>query len=78
MNLSVNSGVSHYETGIDFIKVQFTDGAQYLYNNRVTGKDNIEYMKILAAEGRGLCGFISTNVKKLYAQKLRGKSSSYF
>lgn len=74
LNLTGKSGVAKYEIGFDSIIVQFTDGAQYLYNYRSAGKNNIEYMKLLATEGSGLNSFISREVKMLYAKKIRGKT----
>jgi hypothetical protein len=68
-NLDGNSGVLAYEPGADFLKVQFTGGIVYLYNNKVTGKYNIEEMKMLADRGRGLSTYISTFVKDRYAFK---------
>lgn len=68
-NLDGNSGVLAYEAGADFIKVQFTGGIVYLYNSKVSGKNNIEQMKTLAERGRGLSTYISTFVKDLYAFK---------
>jgi hypothetical protein len=68
-NLEGNSGVLAYETGEDFIKIQFTGGVVYLYNNQVTGKQNIKRMKSLAIRGRGLSTYISTIVKDRYAVK---------
>lgn len=72
-NLSGKSGVAKYEIGFDSIIVQFSDGAQYLYNYRSAGKRNIDHMKVLAIEGIGLNSFISKEVKYLYAKKIRGK-----
>jgi hypothetical protein len=68
-NLEGNSGVLAYETGDDFIKVQFIGGVVYLYNSKVTGKHNIERMKSLAVRGRGLSTYISAVVKDRYAFK---------
>ena len=70
-NSSGKSGVSAFEIGDDFIKVQFKDGSVYLYNNSSTGSQNIQKMKSLAINGEGLNGFISTHIKKKYASKLR-------
>lgn len=70
-NLGGDSGVIAYEIGVDFIKVQFKDGSLYLYNYHSAGNNNIEQMKRLAIEGRGLNSFISRVVKKMYASKLR-------
>lgn len=68
-NLSGNSGVVAYESGPDFIKIKFRDGGVYLYNYSVTGKFNVERMKKLAEDGRGLNTFISRNVREDYAAK---------
>ena len=70
-NLGGDSGVYGYETGPDFIRVQFNDGSVYLYNNTVTGSGNIDRMKSLALGGHGLNAFINTHVKKRYARKER-------
>lgn len=69
-NLSGNSGVLAYEIGEDYIKVKFRDGDVYLYNYSVTGKFNVERMKELAEEGKGLSTFISRNVRDDYTAKL--------
>jgi hypothetical protein len=70
-NLGGDSGVAAYEIGSDSIKVQFRDGAVYLYNSQSAGSSNIEQMKSLATSGQGLNSFISRVVKKGYASKLR-------
>jgi hypothetical protein len=69
-NLSGISGVAAYETGSDYIKVEFKDGGSYLYNNAVTGIRNIEEMKKLASSGKGLNTYINSHVRKAYASKL--------
>lgn len=40
-----DSGVVAYEIGPDSIKVEFSDGALYLYNNQSAGTDSIALMK---------------------------------
>lgn len=70
-NIGGDSGISSYEVGVDSIEVTFKDGSIYLYNYVSAGKHNIERMKNLAESGSGLNSFINTNVKKLYAKKLR-------
>lgn len=70
-NLNGNSNVSAYEIGIDRITVQFKDGSVYLYTNASAGSANIEQMKTLARTGKGLNGFINSNVKYKYEKKLR-------
>lgn len=70
-NLGGNSNVTAYEIGNDWIKVQFRDGAIYTYTYQSAGQVNIEQMKKLAAAGRGLNSFISSDVRKAYASKSR-------
>jgi hypothetical protein len=70
-NLGGDSNVAAYENGPDFIRVQFADGAVYLYTNTSAGSDNIEHMKQLAVAGHGLNSFISRVVRKKYANKGR-------
>ena len=68
-NIDGDSGVSAYEIGVDFIRVQFGTGATYLHTYSSAGSANIEQMKILAKKGDGLNSFINTTVCKLYDQK---------
>ena len=68
-DINGDSGVSAYEIGVDFVRVQFSRGATYLYTYSSAGSVNIEQMKILAQKGDGLNSFINTSVCKLYAQK---------
>jgi hypothetical protein len=70
-NSDGDSGVHSYEYGADYIRVQFTTGAIYLYTYQSAGAENIEHMKKLAQCGNGLNAFINTVVKKLYAKKER-------
>lgn len=66
-----DSGVAGYEIGSDSIRVQFKDGAIYLYTYSSAGKENIETMKRLATGGDGLNAYINTHVRKLYSRKER-------
>lgn len=68
-NLSGHSGVIAYKVGADSITVEFSNGQSYLYTNESAGAENVEHMKRLAALGRGLSGFISSNVKDGYAER---------
>lgn len=70
-NLSGNSGVTAYELGDNWIKVQFGYGWVYVYNAESAGSANVEEMKSLAPSGQGLSGFISQNVRNDYADKYR-------
>ncbi|MBS0420444.1 MAG: hypothetical protein JSR66_22245 [Proteobacteria bacterium] len=69
-NRSGNSGVVAYEIGQDSIIVKFVDGWRYSYTYESAGTDNVERMKMLAAQGKGLSAFISTTVRNDFAQKL--------
>ena len=66
-NLNGNSGVSRFETGEDYIIVEFTTGAVYTYTYLSAGKEHIETMKSLALSGRGLNSYINKYARKLYA-----------
>jgi hypothetical protein len=66
-NTGGNSGVDSYVTGEDWILVNFTTGAKYLYTHKSTTYENIEQMKKYAAEGRGLNSFIMRISKDGYA-----------
>lgn len=66
-----DSGVVAYETGLDFIRVQFRDGGLYLYTNASAGSTNVARMKTLAASGDGLNAFINRYVRNRYARKER-------
>lgn len=70
-NLGGNSGISAFENGVDYIKVQFTDRKVYLYNNRRPGIKHVDQMKELAIKGKGLNSYINKYVRKNYASKLR-------
>ena len=70
-NRSGQSNVRFYECGADFIRVQFEDGARYIYNYASAGSGNIEQMKVLAGNGLGLNAYIIKNVKKQYYCKER-------
>jgi hypothetical protein len=70
-NLSGTSGVAAFEQGVDFIKVQFSDGAVYQYTHASAGEGSVTQMKALAVRGLGLNSFINTTVKYRYAAKLR-------
>lgn len=70
-NLGRDSGVAAYESGTDFIRVQFNDGSIYRYTCSSAGAGNIEHMKQLAKTGQGLNAFINAYVRKAYEQKER-------
>ena len=69
-NVGGNSGVA-YESGPDFIRVQFSSGSIYLYTYESAGSENIELMKGLASKGEGLNSFINANVRSNYARRER-------
>lgn len=66
-NLGGNSGVATYDLGEDWILINFTTGARYLYTTKSTSIDNIEQMKRYAHEGKGLNSYIMRMVKTDYA-----------
>lgn len=59
-NISGNSGVVFYETGIDFIKIIFKNSPTvYIYSESRIAKPHLEKMKTLAANGKGLGTYIN-------------------
>ncbi|MEO6523151.1 MAG: hypothetical protein ABIN91_15825 [Mucilaginibacter sp.] len=67
---TVNSGVLAYDVGDDRIKIKFLDGTIYLYTYQSAGEENVEQMKTLAQNGRGLTTFINQFVRDQYAIKV--------
>ncbi len=70
-NLGGDSGVAAYEMGPDFIRVQFTTGAVYLYTDASCGAANCDNMKRLASEGHGLNAYINSIVRKGFERRER-------
>ena len=70
-NLSGGSGIVAYESGPDFIRVQFASGSIYLYTYESAGSENIELMKELASMGEGLNSSINIAVRSNYARRER-------
>lgn len=70
-NFGGDSGVVGYESGDDYIRVQFSDGSVYLYTYNATGEAWVEHMKQLADNGQGLNEFINRTVKKSFERKER-------
>jgi hypothetical protein len=68
-NLGGDSNVSSFEIGNDYIKVEFNDGAIYVYTYASASNHDIEEMKDLATNGEGLNSFINRYVRKKYAYK---------
>jgi hypothetical protein len=68
-NSSGSSGVVAYETGNDFIKVQFHDRKVYLYSYKSAGSHHVEQMKTFAERGRGLNSYINSYVRNNYETK---------
>jgi len=62
-NLSGDSGVVSYEIGDDFVDVKFTSGSPYRYTYEGVGRGNVERLKELAGEGRGLATYINQNLE---------------
>ena len=68
-NLGGDSGVSNYEIGSNFIKVEFNTGAVYVYDDVKPGTSDLDQMKALAISGVGLNSFISRHVRSNFAYK---------
>ena len=68
------SEVTAYNTGPNFIIVQFKSGERLLFNYVNPGRKHVEIMKQLAARNEGLGAYISEHVRAHYAAKL-GKAA---
>lgn len=66
-----DSGVISYEVAPGQITVQFKDGTLYLYNSLRPGAVAVSEMQRLAQAGVGLNSYISREIRKNFAQKLR-------
>ena len=62
-NLSGESGIISFESGPDYITIQFEKGEYtfYKYTYSSAGRDVIENMKNLALSGSGLNSYVSSN-----------------
>ncbi len=69
---NIESGVSAYEFGSDYIITRFGN-QYYLYSNKVASAENVKRMKELAIIGKGLSGFISQNIRKKYEAMFESK-----
>jgi hypothetical protein len=70
-HLDADSGVAYYESGTDFIRVQFRNGSTYVYDYTRPGIHHVEHMKELARAGKGLTTYISQFVRASYARRER-------
>jgi hypothetical protein len=70
-DINGDSGVSAYEYGDDWIRVQFKYGGTYEYRASSIGSNHLSTMKGLADRGDGLNAYINTRpeVKKGYSSK---------
>jgi hypothetical protein len=64
------SGVESFEIGDRSIKVRFSEGGTYLYDQSKPGKVHVAQMIALARAGGGLATYISQQVRGNYARKL--------
>lgn len=66
-----DSGVSAYEYGDDWMRVQFKRAGTYEYTSSGIGATHLSAMKQLADSGNGLNAYINTNsdVKTGYSSK---------
>jgi len=69
-NLSGNSGVVAFNIGDCHIDIEFKGSQRYRYDYETPGRQEVETMKSLAMNGKGLATFISQNVKDRFSAKL--------
>jgi hypothetical protein len=65
-----SAGVESFEIGDRSIKVRFTQGGTYLYDQTKPGKMHVAQMIALARAGAGLATYISQQVRDNYARKI--------
>jgi hypothetical protein len=70
-DINGDSGVTAYDYGDDWIRVQFKDGKSYEYLASKIGKTHISAMRALADDGDGLNSYImrSPTVKNGWSSK---------
>ena len=68
--LSGDAGVVAYESGAEFIYLDFRDGRGYAYTYVRPGREDVEEMKRLAASGRGLTTYVNKYVRDRYERRL--------
>ncbi len=68
-NLSGNSGVTAFQRGRTYIRVEFSGESVYRYTHQSAGRNNIDEMKRLARQGEGLNSFINCEVRTLYEER---------
>jgi hypothetical protein len=66
-----NCSVRAFELSVDSITVEFSDGTVYLYNHSSAGIANIQQMKQLALNGKGLDNYIIHYARKAHAAQLQ-------
>lgn len=70
-NKNNTSGIAAYEMGPDYIRIEFTTGAVYEYDHAHTGAAQIEHLKYLAEQGKGLNSYLNRNVHQQYSRRLQ-------
>jgi hypothetical protein len=68
-NRNGHSGVTAYELGTDWIRVQFVNGEIYRYSAASAGAGHVRNMQILAEAGEGLASYISKFVHDDYERE---------
>lgn len=70
-NLSGNSGVVAFNLGDSHIDIEFQDGHRYRYDYTTPGQAEVEAMKTLAQNGKGLATYINQHVRERFAIRLK-------
>lgn len=58
------TGITHYETGPNWIKLTWQNGTVTKYTEKSAGKAKIQQMKRMAQSGRGLHAFVRVKQPK--------------
>ncbi len=70
-DLSGTSGITGYESGNDYLDLEFEGGTIYRYDCTKPGQKHVDKMKLLAAAGKGLATYVNQHVRKNFAAQLK-------
>lgn len=68
-NRDGDSGITRYDIGPDYIRLEFRDSVVYRYDYVRPGPLHVERMKALARDGRGLATYVNQHVRDNYTRR---------
>jgi len=70
-DLRGTSGITQYESGDDYIDLEFRGDKVYRYDGVKPGSVHVTKMKELASSDADLANYVNQNVRKNFADQLR-------